>query len=313
MQKNKTSIFFIGGRYRGYLLIKELIKDRENLIGALIMHEEEHEPEKCSDRIRDVLEKNGIPHMITNTVNKERYKNFIKEKNPSLIIVMGWRTIIPGDIIILPKYGCVAIHESLLPKYRGFAPINWAVINGERKTGITLFYLGNDIDNGNIVVQKTIVINKNDTAYDVYNRTSYASIELIKKYLPALKKGTAPRKKQEEKKATFACMRLPEDGLINWNDPSEKIYNLIRGLSYPYPGAFTLLNGRKLTIWKASIPNKKTYVGRIPGRIVKILPDKGIEVLTGNSTILLEEIQFEGEKKTKTSNIIKSIRVTFGR
>lgn len=313
MNKNKAPFFLIGGRYRGYLLVKELIKNKENLVGAFVMREDEHEYEKYSEKIIEVLEENNIPCILAKNINQEKYKKFIKEKNPLLIIVMGWRTIISEDIISLPKYGCVAVHESLLPKYRGFAPVNWAVINGEKNTGVTLFHIANDIDNGDIIAQEIIAIGENDTAYEVYKKTSHASIRLVNKYLPLLSKGIAPKKKQNEIKATFACMRLPEDGLIRWNNPSRKIYNLIRGLSYPYPGAYSLLNGKKITIWKASIPTKKIYVGKIPGRIVKIIPEKGIEVITGDSTILLEEIQFDGKEKTKASNVINSIRMTFGK
>lgn len=311
MEKGKP-IFFIGGRLRGYLLINYLVKNRENLTGAIIMKEDRHETEKYFDKIVKFLRKNQIPYLTANSVSKEKYKNFIKEKKPNITIVMGWRTILSEDIINLPKFGTVAVHESLLPKYRGFAPINWAIINGEKSTGVTLFYLDKKIDNGDIIDQETIKIEKNETAYDVYKKTSEGSLNLLKKNLKRIIKGHVKGRRQDEKFATYTCMRLPEDGQINWNNKAENIYNLIRGLSYPYPGAFTFLNGKKLIIWKASIPTKKTYVGKIPGRVTQIISGLGVEVLTGDSTIVIEDIEFEG-KKTNAAELVKSIRTTLGK
>lgn len=310
MMKTKNfPIFFIGGRYRGYLWIKEMIENKENIVGACIMQEDIHEHEKYFDKIAALLKNNKIPYLAVNSINKSDSKKFIKNKHPFLIIVMGWRTIIPKDVIAFPKYGSIAVHESLLPKYRGFAPVNWAVINGAKTTGVTLFYLDSNIDNGDIIGQKDIKIFADDTAYDVYGKTSSVSIELLKKYLPLIKKGRVKRKKQDEEKATFTCMRLPEDGAINWSDSSEKIYNLIRGLGYPYPGAFSYLNKKKMYIWKASIPKQKEYVGKIPGRVVKI-EKKGVQILSGDGIILLEEVQIEGREKTSPYKLIKSIRTS---
>lgn len=313
VNQKTVSIFFIGGRNRGYMWVNEMLKKNESLVGAFIMKEDDHEIEKFSEDISRLLTNRSIPYLITKSAKGEKYYDFIKKLQPSLIIVMGWRTLIPKEIIKIAPLGSVAIHESLLPKYRGFAPINWAVINGEKGTGVSLFFLSDGMDDGDIIAQKTILISPQDTAQDVYIKTSAVSIELLQKFLPLLKKGEAPRKKQSEKQASYTCARIPEDGLIDWTDLTGNIYNLIRGLSYPYPGAFTYHNGEKLIISRASIPIQRKFVGRIPGRIVSIIKGEGVEVLTGNGVILIKEIIQNGKNKINPVEVITSIKATLGK
>lgn len=310
LKQKGVPIFFIGGGSRGYMWVREMLQQKETFVGACIMREDFHETEKYSQKISKILKNNSIPHLITKSVKEKKYYDFIKELAPSLIIVMGWRTLIPKEIFEIPPVGCVAVHESLLPKYRGFAPVNWAVINGDTKTGVSLFFISDGMDNGYIIGQKSVPILTGDTAADLYKKTSLASIKLLRKFLPLLKMGRAPRRKQSEKQATYTCARIPGDGKINWSNSTESIYNLIRALSYPYPGAFTYLNGKKLIISKASIPIQRKYVGRIPGRVISINKDKGVEVLTGNGIILIEEISTKGKETVNASEIINSIKAT---
>lgn len=313
MEKNNQSIFFIGGRDRGFLCLSELLKRKEKLVGACIMQEDPHEIEKYDERIGTFLKNKQIKYIFCNNVNKKNAKEFIKSLNPYLIVVMGWRTIIPSEILDLPKGGCVAVHESLLPFYRGFSPVNWAIINGEKESGVSLFYLDKGIDNGDIIAQEKIKIGPDDTAYDLYKKTTKASIEIFFKYLPLLKNAKAPRIKQNEKMATYTCLRTPADGLINWGNSSSSIYNLIRGLSYPYPGAYTFLGNKKLVVWEAQpvIDNRK-YIGSIAGRVVEISKNEGVKILTGDGSIFIKTVQLEGENKKNAFEIINSIKMTLG-
>lgn len=308
-QKN-APIFFIGGGSRGYMWVREMLAQKETFVGACIMKEDLHETEKYSQKISKILKSHSIPHLVTKSVKAKKYYDFISGLTPSLIIVMGWRTLIPKEIFEIPPLGCVAVHESLLPKYRGFAPVNWAVINGETKTGVSLFFLSDGIDDGDIIGQKSVPILTGDTAADLYRKTSLASVRILRKFLPLLKIRKAPKKKQNEKQATYTCARIPGDGQINWRDSTETIYNLIRALSYPYPGAFTYLNGEKLIVSRASIPIQRKYVGRIPGRVVSIARHHGVEVLTGNGIILIEEISTIGKETVNAAKIINSIKAT---
>lgn len=308
-QKN-VPIFFIGGGSRGYMWVREMLAQKETFVGACIMKEDLHETEKYSQKISKILKSHSIPHLVTKNVKEKKYYDFISGLTPSLIIVMGWRTLIPKETVEIPPLGCVGVHESLLPKYRGFAPVNWAVINGETKTGVSLFFLSDGMDNGDIIGQKSVPILTSDTAADLYKKTALASIELLREFLPLLKIGQASRKKQNEKQATYTCARIPDDGQINWRDSTKAIYNLIRALSYPYPGAFTYLNREKLIVSRASIPVQRKFVGRIPGRVVSIDHDKRVEVLTGNGIILIEEISTKGKERQNPAEIIKSIKAT---
>lgn len=301
-----SKVLFVGGREKGFKCLRELVFLGADIVWAYILKEDEHEKEQFSQDIERFCKESKISYTLTRTVKEEERQ--IKVLKPDLIVVSGWRTMIPDKILKLPKYGSVAFHESLLPKYRGFAPINWAVINGERYSGVTLFYLDSGVDSGDIIDQIRISISGTDSAFDIYKKTIAAQVALLKKYYPLLIRGKAPKKKQDILKASYACARTPEDGRIDWSLSAKAIYNLIRGLSDPYPGAFCFYKGRKIIIQKA-ILEKKKWVGVVPGRIVSILPGEGVEVLTGNGSIFIKDIVV-GSKEMNAGDYFDSIRAT---
>lgn len=296
---------FVGGKEKGLLALKQLLELKANLVYAYVLEEDEHEPDKFSPQIIALCKKNKIPFLLTKSIKKE-YDN-IKQLDPDLMIVYQWRSLIPKNILEIPKRGCICVHEALLPKYRGFAPVNWVVINGEEETGVTLFYLNEDTDSGDIIAQRAIKISKNDTAHDIYKKAAELSVLLLKEHHDDILSGKAPRKKQDDAKATYGCPRTPEDGRINWEKSNEAAHNLIRGLSYPYPGAYCIYKGEKVVIQKSSLPSSKKWVGNIPGRIVERLPNGCVEVLCGTGSILIEEIEVNGSK-IKPSEMWKSVR-----
>ena len=177
----------------------------------------------------------------------------IKQINPDLIIVGGWQQLLSKEILEIPKLGAIGFHSSLLPKYRGRAPVNWAIILGENKTGITMFYLTPNADDGDIIAQKEVEILFNDDCNSVYKKCAKAGAELIKIYLPLIKKGIAPRIHNPSKSYPICPKRTPEDGKIDFNRSSLEVYNFIRALTKPYPGAFTFVDGKKVIIYKAEI------------------------------------------------------------
>lgn len=177
----------------------------------------------------------------------------IKKLKPDLIVVIGWYYMVPKAILDIPSKGCVGMHASLLPKYRGGAPLVWAMINGDTKTGLTFFYLTEGTDNGDIIAQEEIEITPNDTIKDLVDKVTKAALGITKKYIPLIAKGKAPKIPQDESKATYAPQRKPEDGEINWEWDTKKIRDFIRAQTKPYPGAFTIINGKKITIWDAEI------------------------------------------------------------
>jgi methionyl-tRNA formyltransferase len=278
-----------------------------NITYAYILKENEHELEKIYPEIESLCQKEKIPYCISRTIKDE--KDRVTKLKPDLLLVSGWRTIIPIEILSIPKYGAIAFHESLLPKYRGFAPVNWAVINGEKYTGVSLFYLSEGVDNGDVIAQEKIHIGINDTAYEVYQKTIELSAKMLKRYYSGIISGKSKRIKQNEAKAAYVCARTPEDGRIDWRLSNLQIHNLVRGLSYPYPGAFCFFKDEKIIIQKTVIPKQRTWIGTTPGRIVGIFQNQGVEVLTGNGSIIIEEIEVK-QKSINAAKYFNSIKDT---
>jgi methionyl-tRNA formyltransferase len=237
-----------------------------------------------------------------------------RDIRPDLIVVVGCRILLPAAIYEYPRLGTVAVHDSLLPHYRGFAPLNWSIINGEDHTGVSLFYVNDTMDGGDIVAQKRVPIGPADTAPMVYERVCDATVDLIVEMYPLLASGTAPRRPQLEGTGSVTCRRTPEDGLIDWKQTPAQVSNLIRGLTAPYPGAFTFYEGRRLTIWRAEpVAAAPQYVGSIAGAVVGLAKADGhVDVLTGDGVLRIFEVQREGENRTAASSVIASIRGKLG-
>lgn len=259
------------------------------------------------ESVEKECQKYDIPITIKANVNEEDEKK-IQNASPDLILLVGWRKLIPQTIYKIPKYGTINMHDGLLPKYRGFAPINWAIVNGEKETGVTLHFVDKTADTGDIILQKKVSITLEDTASDVYNRILELVPELINELLNLVETKNFTIISQKGKKGFFCSRRFPKDGKINWNDDRIKIYNLIRGLSNPYPNAFCNYNKQTIFIKKA-ILIEEDYRGP-PGRICQI-SDRGIIVTCGinheqNQALLLTEIASE-EKSYKPNEFFKKL------
>jgi methionyl-tRNA formyltransferase len=303
---------FIGGTPRGFTLFKELLAKGHKPEFCVILKEDDHENTKISNEFLQTASQNAVPSEIKKKLEEKDYK-MIRELSPDFIIVCGWRTLIKTEVNDHLKIGLVAAHDSLLPKYRGFAPLNWAIINGEKKTGVTLFIINDgETDSGDIIHQEEVEIAENDYASDVYKKVIDATVSSYLHFIQNVASGQMiNRVKQKESEATYTCKRTPEDGQINWNDSSEKVYNLVRALAYPYSGAFFYHNNKKYEIRSASpgIQNNKHFSGRIPGRIISIL-NNGIEVMCGEGTVMINEIRDENSDSVITANqVFKSITI----
>lgn len=276
-----------------------------------ILEEDPHEHERHSTEIAALCAAHGVPFKVTKKVSRSEV-DAILEVRPQLIAVMGWRTIIPKEVLAIPPMGAVALHDSLLPRYRGFAPINWAIVNGEAETGVSLFYLDEGVDSGPVIAQERITIGPDETAADIYAKVTDASVALMARHIPDLVRERADARPQDASQATFTCSRTPDDGRIEWSAGTRTVYDLIRALAYPYPGAYTFLDGRRLTIWRARPVDALRYVGRVPGRVVALGPD-GVDVLTGDGIIRLLEVQLAGQERVAAGQVIRSVRATLGR
>jgi len=213
----------------------------------------------------------------------------IRDWAPDLLFAAGWYYVIPPSVLALPRLGALGVHASLLPKYRGGAPVNWAIINGEEKTGVTLFYLDAGIDSGDIIAQAELPIEFEDTCATVYDKVVEKTRELIRRCIPLLEQSRAPRIPQDESAATWFPRRRPEDGEINWSRTTRQLYDWVRALTRPYPGAFTWLDGQPIHVWKSLMlpqpPRAKA------GTVTAVDPGRAVDVATIDGTLRLLDLE----------------------
>ena len=222
------------------------------------------------------------------------YKEVL-DLNPDIIITCAYGQIIPKEILDYPKYGCINVHASLLPKYRGGAPIHKAIIDGEEETGITIMYMDVGMDTGDIISQEKIKIDDSDTVETLHDKLSILGRDLLLKTLPNIIAGDITRIKQDESKVSFAYNIKREDEHINFDNTSKNVYNLVRGLN-SFPGAFAILNDKIIKIYSGRIGNSKKGV---PSEIIEIYKD-GIGVRTIDGEYIITELKEEGKKKVST-------------
>jgi methionyl-tRNA formyltransferase len=306
--------FLIVGTKRGYLTLKALVENGANVVGVISQRQDEHEIERFEGPIRELAGESSIPHFETKWFKDRDYAEVITASGADITLVVGCRVLIPKQVYEAPRLGTLAVHDSFLPEYRGFAPLNWAIINGEDHTGVTLFYVTELMDGGDIVGQKRVPIYPSDAAPVVYSRVCEATVELVLECYPQLASASAALTPQDYREGTLTCSRTPADGIIDWSRQTKTLFDQVRALTWPYPGAYTYYNGRKLIIWTASCPPRiPNYVGRIPGRVVAVAKQDGYaDVLTGDGILRIGDVQLEGEDRTVAANVIRSVRVALG-
>lgn len=270
----------------GYECLDALIQNDEYVL-AVITHEDDPNEEIWFRSVEGLANEYDIPVHKPESVNTPEWIERIRSWEPDLIFSFYYRAMINEEVLDLPRLGAFNMHGSLLPKYRGRAPINWAIVNGEQTTGVTLHHMVKRADAGDIVDQEAVDIGPEDTARDVFNKCVIAARLVLERQLEALTTGAAPRRKQDETQASKFGGRKPEDGRIDWTAGAETIYNLIRAVTHPYPGAFTDIDGNKLYIWRAR-PIKDA--GGTPGQVISVDP---LRVATGSGSLELLSLQWE--------------------
>lgn len=309
-------VLLFGGANKGSEVLTELLKLGEEVVGVFYFDVDPHE-KVWYRRVEDIAAEREIPSFKYGTVGGSDTCQILKNLNPEIILVVGWRYLIPKEQYSIPPKGCIIFHDSLLPKYRGFAPMNWAIINGEKETGVTMFYVSDEVDAGDIIAQKVVAIDEMDDAKTLEGKLTRVYLELLEENLPLIRSDKVVSTPQDHSHATYTCKRTPEDGLIDWTKSAREIYNLIRGLAEPYPGAFTFVwdgqRARKLYIWSASVDKTKTeWVGSIPGRVIEVVKNEGVKVMTGSGVLLVKEVQFAGERKVRADEVLRSVKTRLG-
>ena len=268
------------------------------------------QPDKEKDRKGNIVfpetKKLAIEHNIEVYQPRKIREEFeyILDKNPDIIITCAYGQILPREILEYPKYGCINVHGSLLPKLRGGAPIHHAIINGDKVTGITIMYMDSKMDSGDIISQREVEIKRSDNLDSLYSKMSITGSELLIDTLPSIIDGTNNRIKQDESKVTFGFNITKEDEIINFNDKAINIFNKVRGLD-SVPGASTYFDGKRLKIYKVSVTDKVSK--DIPGQIVDI-EKYGLVVATNDYLIKVLEIKLEGKKRCMVSEYLNGVQ-----
>ena len=286
----------------GYCCVKELLRQRAK-IELIFTHEDSSTEVIWFESVRKLAEQNGIPYLTTDISMPENVKR-VKEISPDFIFSFYYRNMIKTEVLEIPSIGSLNLHGSYLPKYRGRVPVNWAVINGETETGATLHYMVKQPDAGDIVDQEKVAIEFTDTAFDVFNKVADVAVKLISRAWPLLRKGKAGRIPMNLADGSYFGGRKPDDGRVDWTKSAVQIYNLTRGVSRPYPGAFTYLDGKKVVIWQ-SWPVEGH--GK-PGFIVSHQP---LLVGTGDGLLEIRAVQVEGEEENSAGSDVLASATNF--
>jgi methionyl-tRNA formyltransferase len=216
----------------------------------------------------------------------------VRELRPDLIVVTGWTRLLSAELLGMPPRGVIGFHASLLPRYRGRAPVNWAILRGETVTGNTMMYLDAGTDTGDIVDQQIVPITPGDTCASVYARVGEAGAGMLRRHLPALLDGTAPRRPQGPADGPPLPKRSPEMGITDWNRPARAVHDWIRALTRPYPGAFTFIAGRKLMLWASAVDG--AYARQPAGQVLGYDKD-GVRVATADGALVLASVSDPGD------------------
>jgi methionyl-tRNA formyltransferase len=278
-------VVFLGSQEIGAACLEVILRQGHDVVGVGTFEPAPHENWK--DDVARIARERGLPVLRGRRFKTPEAISELKAVRPDILFAIGWRWILPPAVVAVPPKGCLGIHGSLLPRLRGFAPVNWALIRDEKETGPTLFYFDEGMDTGDVVGQRAFAITEEDDAATVRERIAKESVALLGEMLPQIAAGTAPRIKQDHSKATYGEQRRPEDGRIDWTWEPRRIFNFVRGLTRPYPGAFMEWQGETLRVWKVK-PLKGR--GKGPG-VVESTDSEGRPRIVGSATEQIEILE----------------------
>ena len=287
-----------------------LIKSHHEVVGVFC------QPDKPKGRTQELVMpvtkkialENDIPVYQPVSLKNGVGTEMLKEIEPDLVVVVAYGKLLPKDFLDYPKYGCINVHGSILPKYRGAAPIQWAVLNGDKEAGVTSMQMDVGLDTGDMLLTKKIPVGENETAEELFDRLSYLGAEVLEETLASLVKGELSPVKQNETEATFVGLLSKENSPTDFSQSAQEVHNHIRGL-YSWPGATTKLSGKILKVHKSVISEVKG--NNIPGSVV--LSDDRLVVCCGdNKCVELLEIQLEGKKRMSSADFLRGRKIEKG-
>jgi methionyl-tRNA formyltransferase len=302
-------ILFMGTPDFSVPVLRQLVEDGYEVAGVVT------QPDKPVGRKKEIkqtpVKEEAIKHNIPVYQPVKLRENYeeILALNPDLIVTAAYGQILPKEILETPKYGCINVHASLLPKYRGGAPIHKSIMDGNEKTGITIMYMVEKLDAGDILTQVEVPIEEKDHVGSMHDKLSVAGAKLLSETIPLLIDGKINPVPQKDDEVTFAWNITREQEKIDWSRSGEEIYNHVRGL-HPWPVAYTLLNGQPLKVWWAE--KQETNTSSEPGSVIGII-ENGLQVATGDQTsIIITDLQLSGKKRMLASDYLKGASILQG-
>ncbi len=305
------NIVFMGTPDLAAVVLDKLIHSEHKILAVVT------QPDKPKGRgnqvqltpVKELALQYNIPVLQPRRVKEEGFLPILKEINPEVIVVAAFGQILPKSILEFPKYGCINVHASLLPKYRGSAPIQWSIIDGEDKTGVTIMHMDAGIDTGDMIMKAEVPIDSKETGGSLHDKLAECGGALLLKALKAIEDGIAPREKQKDEESCYAKMLDKSIGLIDFNRPAIEIERFIRGLN-PWPSAYTFLDGKTLKIWDADVIEEES--AGIPGEIVSVTKNT-IVVKTSKDSLAIKELQLEGKKRMTVDAFLRGYSLETGK
>jgi methionyl-tRNA formyltransferase len=295
-------LIFLGYHNIGYACLEafiDLCAHCGDEIVAVVTHADDPQENRWFASVRDLAFDHYLPVYQPQNPNAPQFVEVMRHLSPDFLFSCYYRHMLQKPLLELPRLGALNLHGSLLPRYRGRCPVNWVLIHGERETGVTLHYMEEKPDKGDIVGQERVAIQPEDTALTLFARMTVAAGTLLRETYPLLRTGAAPSLPQDQTQASYFGGRRPADGLISWDKDALSVYNLVRAVTHPYPGAFTHIWGRKLFIWAgqplADPAGEPPSGPRQPGLVVAPAPGEGLLVATGQGYFLITQAQWEGQ------------------
>lgn len=263
---------------------------RAEPVAAVVSHVDDPAEGEWFESVAGVARAHGVKLLTPSTPNTPDVVAALAALEPDVLLSVWYRRLLGPELLALPRIAALNLHGSLLPAYRGRAPVNWVLVNGERRTGVTLHHMTSGADAGDIVAQAAIDIAPEDTAATLYGKIVTAGVDLLLEWYPAVVRGTAPRVAQDHARATVFGRRRPEDGRVSWEWPAARIADMIRAVTHPYPGAFVGDGDRRLFLW-SGVAGSGEANGARPGTLLTVTVGEGIRVATGRGALFLTRVQ----------------------
>lgn len=306
-----VKIVFMGTPDFSVPVLRQIITDGHEVVGVVTQPDRPVGRKKVmtAPPVKIEAEKHGIPVLQPLRIREQVEYEKVLALQPDLIVTAAFGQILPKEILEAPKYGCINVHASLLPELRGGAPIHYSIIQGKEKTGITIMYMVEKLDAGDILTQVEVPITERETVGTLHDKLSEAGAALLSQTLPLLLEGKLTPVPQREEEATFAYNIKREQEKIDWTQPGETIYNQIRGM-HPWPVAYTTLNGQVIKVWWGE--KIATSEEREPGTVLALETD-GVVIATGNTTaIKITDLQPAGKKRMDGSQFVRGTQIEIG-